>query len=131
MNPLFPSSLFTFTLPPPQFSGLYLVSLVVILIGFITFNIVPTPTNPTDSSVSSSTTSMCEEGCQDNPVAAENDVTRKEVAIRILTEEEEDEEELSGTGVKEDKKERRKRSASQSFGEERNDELVGGHGTRL
>ncbi|XP_041850173.1 solute carrier family 35 member F2-like [Melanotaenia boesemani] len=122
-----------------NFSGLYLVSLVVILIGFITFNAVPTPTTPTDSSISSSTTSRCEDGYYDNPVAAENDITRKEVAVRIPTEEEvEDEEELSGTGDKEDKwEETRKQNksasgASQNFGEQRNDEdLVVGRSTKL
>uniref|UniRef100_A0A3P8RKD4 Solute carrier family 35 member F2 n=1 Tax=Amphiprion percula TaxID=161767 RepID=A0A3P8RKD4_AMPPE len=43
-----------------NFSGLYLVSLVIILIGFITFNAVPTPSdqsNPDDLSVSSSSSS--------------------------------------------------------------------------
>ncbi|XP_053177185.1 solute carrier family 35 member F2-like [Scomber japonicus] len=49
-----------------NFSGLYLVSLVVILIGFITFNAVPTPTADTDLS----------------------DIIKQEVAVRISTEEE-------------------------------------------
>ncbi|XP_023117695.2 solute carrier family 35 member F2-like [Amphiprion ocellaris] len=43
-----------------NFSGLYLVSLVIILIGFITFNAVPMPSdqsNPDDLSVSSSSSS--------------------------------------------------------------------------
>lgn len=37
----------------PQFSGLYIVSLVAILIGFITFNAVPTPSVQSDASSSS------------------------------------------------------------------------------
>ncbi|XP_035536461.1 solute carrier family 35 member F2-like [Morone saxatilis] len=75
-----------------NFSGLYLVSLVVILIGFIAFNAVPTPTNSTDLATSSSTG---EEGCYDNPVATQNDITKQQVVVRITTEvgEEEEEEE--------------------------------------
>ncbi|KAM9852931.1 solute carrier family 35 member F2 [Aulostomus maculatus] len=53
-----------------KFSGLYLVSLVVILIGFITFNTVPTSRGPASSSI-------CEEGCYDNPAATQ------EVAVKI------------------------------------------------
>ncbi|KAM7398857.1 hypothetical protein PAMP_018166 [Pampus punctatissimus] len=73
-----------------NFSGLYLVSLVVILIGFITFNAVPTTTDSTDSSSSSSP--ICEEGFYVNPAANQNDITKQEVAVRISTEEEEEEE---------------------------------------
>ncbi|CAI5692699.1 unnamed protein product [Oreochromis niloticus] len=56
-----------------NFSGLYIVSLVVILIGFVAFNAVPTPTAATDSSPSSSPAGTCEEGCSENPVAAQGD----------------------------------------------------------
>ncbi|XP_030600896.1 solute carrier family 35 member F2-like isoform X1 [Archocentrus centrarchus] len=56
-----------------NFSGLYMVSLAVILIGFIAFNAVPTPTAATDSSTSSSPTSACEEGRHENPAAAQGD----------------------------------------------------------
>ncbi|XP_063348688.1 solute carrier family 35 member F2-like [Pelmatolapia mariae] len=56
-----------------NFSGLYIVSLVVILIGFVAFNTVPTPTAATDSSPSSSPAATCEEGCSENPVAAHGD----------------------------------------------------------
>lgn len=56
---------------PAQFSGLYIVSLVVILIGFVAFNAVPTPTAATDSSPSSSPAATCEEGCSENPVDAQ------------------------------------------------------------
>ncbi|XP_078103250.1 solute carrier family 35 member F2-like [Sander vitreus] len=64
-----------------NFSGLYLVSLVVVLIGFIAFNAVPTPTDRSDpaTSSSSSSSSICEEG-YDNPAAADIDVTEREVA---------------------------------------------------
>ncbi|XP_022526470.2 solute carrier family 35 member F2 isoform X2 [Astyanax mexicanus] len=41
-----------------SFSGLYIVSLVTIMVGFITFNAVPTPSPPTES--------VCEEGGYDN-----------------------------------------------------------------
>uniref|UniRef100_A0A673B859 Info solute carrier family 35 member F2, like n=1 Tax=Sphaeramia orbicularis TaxID=375764 RepID=A0A673B859_9TELE len=74
-----------------DFSGLYLVSLVVILIGFITFNAVPTPTNATDHAPSSSSSSICEDGCYDNPVATQSDIIKQEVAVTITTDEEEEE----------------------------------------
>uniref|UniRef100_A0A3B1K6A1 Solute carrier family 35 member F2 n=1 Tax=Astyanax mexicanus TaxID=7994 RepID=A0A3B1K6A1_ASTMX len=41
-----------------SFSGLYILSLVTIMVGFITFNAVPTPSPPTES--------VCEEGGYDN-----------------------------------------------------------------
>lgn len=68
-----------------NFSGLYLVSLVVILIGFITFNVVPTPVDHTDSS-SSSSSSICEEDHNNDPVATQDDITKQEVAVRITME---------------------------------------------
>uniref|UniRef100_UPI0037E85995 solute carrier family 35 member F2-like n=1 Tax=Semicossyphus pulcher TaxID=241346 RepID=UPI0037E85995 len=70
------------------FSGLYLVSLVIILVGFITFNAVPTP-QPAPASSSSS----CEEGSYDNPVASQDDIMKQEVSVRITTEEEQEEKE--------------------------------------
>lgn len=95
----------------PQFSGLYLVSLVVILIGFIVFNAVPTPADSTDLATSS-TSSICEEG-YDNPVASQDDITQREVAVKITTAEREDEEEEQrGGGEKEEgleEEERRKK----------------------
>lgn len=72
---------------PLQFSGLYLVSLVVILIGFITFNTVPTPTDHTDPSSSSS---ICEGSLNDNPITTQNDSAEQEVTVRITAEDEED-----------------------------------------
>ncbi|XP_054884613.1 solute carrier family 35 member F2-like [Poeciliopsis prolifica] len=74
-----------------NFSGLYLVSLVVILIGFIVFNAVPTPTA---TCISSSSSSICEEGCYENPGATEDDSNRDEDPGRIPTEVEEEDEEL-------------------------------------
>lgn len=70
-----------------------MVSLVVILIGFITFNVVPTPTNLTDTSSSSS---LSEEGYYDNAVATESTFTQREAAAIIPAEVkgEEDEKEL-------------------------------------
>lgn len=79
-----------FTLLSPQFSGLYLVSLVVILIGFIAFNAVRTPDNSADPDTSSSSSSIAEDGCYDNPVATQRDITKEEVAVRITTSEEEE-----------------------------------------
>lgn len=90
-----------------NFSGLYLVSLVVILIGFITFNVVPTPVDHTDSS-SSSSSSICEEDHNNDPVATQDDITKQEVAVRITAEEEED-------GEKEEE-ERRKSGLSDAVG---------------
>ncbi|XP_028275734.1 solute carrier family 35 member F2-like [Parambassis ranga] len=68
-----------------NFSGLYLVSLVVILIGFVTFNAVPTPVNSTDPAIasSSSSSSICEEGSYENAVAAQSDIIKQEVAVSI------------------------------------------------
>lgn len=70
-----------------------MVSLVVILIGFITFNVVPTPANPTDSSSSSS---LSEEDYHDNSVVTDCGFARREAAVVIPAEvkAEEDEEEL-------------------------------------
>lgn len=103
---------------PSQFSGLYLVSLVVILIGFITFNVVPTPAVHTDP-VSSSSSSICEES-YDIPVPTQNDSTKQEVTVRITTEDEEDgEERQQGGGEKEEgwgEEERRAPGPSQSLG---------------
>ncbi|KAM6987526.1 solute carrier family 35 member F2-like [Tautogolabrus adspersus] len=82
-----------------KFSGLYLVSLVVILIGFITFNAVPTPQPATTPS-----SSICEEGSYDNPMATQDDILKQEVSVRITTEEEEgqDREEQRGDREKEE-----------------------------
>ncbi|XP_026228579.1 solute carrier family 35 member F2-like [Anabas testudineus] len=76
-----------------NFSGLYLVSLVAILIGFITFNAVPTPTRQTDqvASSSSSSSSSGEEG-YDNPGVIHNDSTNQDVVVCITTENEEEQE---------------------------------------
>ena len=115
---------------PPQFSGLYLISLVVILIGFVTFNAVPTPTNPTDPDTSSSSPSICEEG-YDNPVEIENDVTRKEVAVRIPNVEDR-EDEQQGYGDREDgweEKEKSASGASQSYEDDK--DLAVGQSTKM
>ncbi|XP_054459422.1 solute carrier family 35 member F2-like [Anoplopoma fimbria] len=96
-----------------NFSGLYLVSLVIILIGFITFNAVPTPTDHTDPAASSSSC-ICEDGV--------NDITKQEVAVRITTEEEEQQcrEEKEEGRWKEEKRRRGKKKrasgSSQSLG---------------
>ncbi|XP_074497164.1 solute carrier family 35 member F2-like [Sebastes fasciatus] len=102
-----------------NFSGLYMVSLVVILVGFIAFNAVPTPTDCTDPATSSSS-SVCEEGYYDDPMAPQNDITKQEVALRITTEEEEEQQE------KRRKKKKKKRASgpSQSLGRGNNDEDV-------
>lgn len=122
---------------PPQFSGLYLVSLVVILIGFITFNAVPTPTDRTDTATSSSS-SICEEGSYHNPVATQSDITKQEVAVRITPEEEgSKEEEQQGDGEKEEgweeeegRKTKRKR-LSQSLRQGHDDKDAVGRSTKL
>nr|XP_033953525.1 solute carrier family 35 member F2-like [Pseudochaenichthys georgianus] len=67
-----------------SFSGLYLVSLVIILIGFITFNAVPTPTDHTDPATASFP--VCEDGYYRYPVAYQNDIIKQEVAVGISTE---------------------------------------------
>lgn len=43
-------NIYVFVICSLQFSPLYLVSLVVILVGFIAFNVVPTPTASSSSS---------------------------------------------------------------------------------
>lgn len=80
---------------------------MVILIRFITFNVVPTPVDHADSS-SSSSSSICEENHNNDPVATQDDITKQEVAVRISTEEEED-------GEKEEE-ERRKSGLSDAVG---------------
>ncbi|XP_072248135.1 solute carrier family 35 member F2-like [Leuresthes tenuis] len=113
-----------------NFSGLYLISLVVILIGFIAFNAVPTPTNPTDPDTSSSSPSICEEG-YDNPVEIENDIARKEVAVRIPNVEEK-EDEQQGYGNREDGWEEKEKSASgtsQSYEDDK--DLAVGQSTKM
>ncbi|TDH15356.1 hypothetical protein EPR50_G00030760 [Perca flavescens] len=114
-----------------NFSGLYLVSLVVVLIGFIAFNAVPTPADRADpaasSSSSSSSASICEEG-YDNPAAAHVDITEQEVAVSITAEEER---QGGGGGREEEEEERtkaKKRRApgpSQSLRRGSDDEHVG------
>ncbi|XP_072314657.1 solute carrier family 35 member F2-like isoform X2 [Eucyclogobius newberryi] len=66
------SLFFGFVLFHYTFSGLYLVSLVVIIIGSIMFNAVPTRTNLADPP------SVCEEGFCENPVATQNYFTNQE-----------------------------------------------------
>ncbi|MEQ2245041.1 hypothetical protein ILYODFUR_023485 [Ilyodon furcidens] len=102
-----------------SFSGLYLVSLVVILVGFITFNAVPTPTIPTATSISSSSSSNCEEGFYENPGATENDVTREDAPVGIPIEVEEEDEEQQV-----DKITRRASDLSQRLGEETNEDRI-------
>lgn len=60
---------------------------MVILIGFIAFNAVPTPIDPASSS------SSCEEGCYDNHVGKHSGITKQEVAVTIPPEGEGEEEE--------------------------------------
>ncbi|XP_019961064.1 solute carrier family 35 member F2-like [Paralichthys olivaceus] len=86
-----------------NFSGLYLVSLMVILLGFITFNAVPTPAAPTDLTTSSS---ICEQGCYYNATASQSEITKQEVSVRIPAEEVEDDEEEQKVDAQ--KKDRRK-----------------------
>ncbi|XP_015241127.1 PREDICTED: solute carrier family 35 member F2-like [Cyprinodon variegatus] len=74
-----------------NFSGLYLVSLVVILVGFITFNAVPTPTVSTDANTSSSPSSIYEESVYENPGATGNEFATEEAAVSIPAELEEEE----------------------------------------
>lgn len=114
----------------PQFSGLYLVSLVVILIGFIAFNSVPTPTQRTEHPTSSSS-SICEEG-YDNPVATHDDAASQHVAVRISTEMEEDEQQRGGEkedGWEEEEKRKRNRALGLSHsvrGGDEDEDVVGG-----
>ncbi|KAK0137167.1 Solute carrier family 35 member F2 [Merluccius polli] len=64
-----------------SFSALYLISLVVTLVGFVTFNAVPTPT-----SAPSPPSCITEEGgCYDNPAVNLDDVSDKQVvAVAII-----------------------------------------------
>ncbi|XP_036005438.1 solute carrier family 35 member F2-like isoform X2 [Fundulus heteroclitus] len=104
-----------------NFSGLYLVSLVVILVGFIAFNAVPTPTDPTATTTSSSSSSICEEGFYENPGAAENDAP-----VRIPAEVEEEDEEQ-----RVDEPKRRASDLSRSLGEETDEDCSVGRSTKL
>ncbi|CAJ1064868.1 solute carrier family 35 member F2-like [Xyrichtys novacula] len=74
-----------------KFSALYLVSLVVILIGFITFNAVPTP----EPSTSSSSSSTCDEGSYDNSVTTDDDIPEQEVSVRVSVEDPEERTKIS------------------------------------
>lgn len=87
------------------FSGIYLVSLVTIIIGFILFNAVPTHTDYTDP-----TGSACEEGCFDNPGTSQIDITKQEVVVRLDTDEPEEDQEKAAW----EKQVQRKRASGQS-----------------
>uniref|UniRef100_A0A3Q3SJR0 Solute carrier family 35 member F2-like n=1 Tax=Mastacembelus armatus TaxID=205130 RepID=A0A3Q3SJR0_9TELE len=108
-----------------SFSGLYLISLVVILIGFITFNAVPTPTHQTEPA----TSSTCKTGCDENP-----EVKTQEVVVRITNEEEEEDKEEQGVdretkdGQEEEWRRRMKRASGSSLslrGGNDNEDIVG------
>ncbi|XP_074536105.1 solute carrier family 35 member F2-like [Halichoeres trimaculatus] len=94
-----------------KFSVLYLVSLVVILIGFITFNAVPTP-EPSPSSSSS----IYEEDSYDTSVTIEEDVTKQEVCVAVEREEEEgtEREERSREKEEEEIRKRKKETVGHS-----------------
>ncbi|MED6281062.1 hypothetical protein CHARACLAT_017440 [Characodon lateralis] len=109
-----------------SFSGLYLVSLVVILVGFITFNAVPTPTIPTATSISSSSSSNCEEGFYENPGATENDVTREDAPVGISIDVEEEDEEQQA-----DKTTRRASDLSRRLGEETDEDRIVERSTQM
>ncbi|XP_055003762.1 solute carrier family 35 member F2-like, partial [Boleophthalmus pectinirostris] len=64
------------------FSGLYLVSLIIIIISSIMFNAVPTQTDSVDP-----LPSVCEEGFYENPVATQNYFTNQEIVLRSHREE--------------------------------------------
>ena len=67
-----------------------MVSLVVILVGFISFNVMPTtPADPTDPA----SPVAWEEGSYDNPAPVCDDSTiKQEVGVKITSDDEEDEE---------------------------------------
>ncbi|XP_020359322.1 solute carrier family 35 member F2 isoform X2 [Oncorhynchus kisutch] len=71
------------------FSGLYIVSLVIILVGFVSFNAVATTPNPADPITPSV---GWKEGGYDNP----DDIINEEVVVEVLEEQEEEEGECSG-----------------------------------
>ncbi|XP_067101783.1 solute carrier family 35 member F2-like [Osmerus mordax] len=72
------------------FSGLYMVSLVVILVGFISFNVMPTtPADPADPA----SPVAWEEGSYDNPApVCDDSSTKQEVGVKITSDDEEDKE---------------------------------------
>ncbi|KAF7661028.1 hypothetical protein LDENG_00270950 [Lucifuga dentata] len=88
-----------------NFSGLYLVSLVVILVGFITFNAMPTDPTPSSSSI-------WEEGCYDNPT--HSNIFKQEVEVKIPTEDEEDNKEESQMDEEKEKRRKRRKRGSKS-----------------
>ncbi|XP_064841602.1 solute carrier family 35 member F2-like [Oncorhynchus masou masou] len=71
------------------FSGLYIVSLVIILVGFVSFNAVATTPNPADPNTPSV---GWKEGGYDNP----DDIINEEVVVEVLEEQEEEEGECPG-----------------------------------
>lgn len=106
----------------PQFSVLYLVSLVVILIGFITFNAVPTPEPSTSSS-----SSICEEDSNDDTsVTTEEEIMKQEVCV---TNEREEEEKRSRENEEEVRK--RKKTEASGSGEDDDDVVSVGHSTKM
>ncbi|CAB1348892.1 unnamed protein product [Coregonus sp. 'balchen'] len=68
------------------FSGLYMVCLVVILVGFVSFNAVATTPDPADPIALSM---GWEEGSYENP----DDIIKEEVVVAVLEEKEDQEEE--------------------------------------
>ncbi|KAM6946344.1 solute carrier family 35 member F2-like [Aplochiton taeniatus] len=69
------------------FSGLYIMSLVMIIIGFVTFNALPTPSDPPDTPDPSDAVSVVtwEESGNENPAPVfKNDITKNGIATFLL-----------------------------------------------
>uniref|UniRef100_A0A3Q3W4Q6 Info solute carrier family 35 member F2, like n=1 Tax=Mola mola TaxID=94237 RepID=A0A3Q3W4Q6_MOLML len=111
-----------------NFSALYLISLVVILIGFITFNAVPTP----QRDPASSSFSFCEAGFYDNSVTTLN---VSNVTVRINAKDEEGGKEQQDGENKEgcEEKEMNAPGPAQRFGRETSEEdaVAVGHCTKM
>ena len=105
------------SLASSQFSVLYLVSLVVILIGFVAFNVTPTPPDVTADHAATSSSEVAE---YDNPVIIPDcgDIitTDQEVSIQIAP---------PGEAEREEGQMERRR------GEDERRRVVLGHGTRM
>uniref|UniRef100_A0A665TEU7 Solute carrier family 35 member F2-like n=1 Tax=Echeneis naucrates TaxID=173247 RepID=A0A665TEU7_ECHNA len=122
-----------------NFSALYLVSLVVILIGFTTFNAFPTPADPVDPTSSSSAATYTE-GYSDSPGAPQSEITKQEVAVTITTGEEQDNtqsqqqtgaEKMEGRGKFEGGRKRRASSPSPTQGRRSGDVFAIGRSTKM
>lgn len=106
-----------------------MVSLVAILIGFITFNAASTPTVQAESS---SFFSFCQESFSNYPLTSQHNCIEAEVTVSITTEDTgEGEEQRQGEKQEEMKREEKWRSSQNLEEKNRNENAVAGHSTKM